>query len=67
MQSKARARADTPELRVAMNATMEARETLELFLRLGIHDETKLAPYKRRLSHREKAEHAIREALRRQT
>ena len=67
MQSTARARTDTPELRVAMNATMEARETLELFLRLGIHDETKLAPYKRRLWQREHAEHDIREALRRHT
>lgn len=57
----------TPELRWAMNATMEARETLVLFLRLGIYDELKLAPYKRRLEQRERAERKIRRAARQQT
>ena len=54
----------TPELRRAVNATMEARETLELFNRLGIDDNTKLAPYKRRLRQREQTERQILEALR---
>jgi hypothetical protein len=53
----------TPELRTAVNATIEARETLELFNLLGIDDNTKLAPYKRRLRLREQTEREILQAL----
>ncbi len=56
----------TPELRWAMNATMEAAETLELFHRVGIYDECKLAPYRRRLEQRQRAEQMIRQALNQQ-
>ncbi len=52
------------ELREAINATLEARETLSLFARLGIDDASKLAVYGQRLKKREQAERRILEALR---
>jgi hypothetical protein len=51
-------------LREAINATLEARETLSLFARLGIDDASKLAVYGQRLKKREQAERRILEALR---
>lgn len=52
-----------PELLKAMNATLQAREILEMFHRLGIDDEFKLARYERHLRMREQAERRILETL----
>ena len=53
----------THELRVAMTATREARETLSLFARIGMDDPSKLEAYTRRLKKRERAERQIRDGL----
>ncbi len=54
------------ELRLAIIATQEARETLTLFARIGMNDTSKLKAYTERLNKREQAEHRIRDDFLRQ-
>ena len=53
----------THELREAILATREARESLSLFARIGMDDASKLEAYTKRLKKRERAERQIRDGL----
>jgi hypothetical protein len=48
-----------------MNATLQARETVELLQGLGVDHDSKLARYEQHLRKREQAERQVREAFRR--